>query len=77
MYRQNGAGEMLVFSAADLKISYIRDLICLPIWRGDLKESRTFSRRKSLAISFACHLIMRRLIEHLNVFEEINQEVPF
>ena len=55
MYRQNGAGEMLVFSAADFE-DFLYQRPDMPSnMEGDLKKWFAFLL-KIVAISLACHL---------------------
>lgn len=76
MYRQNGAGEMLVFSAADFE-----DFLCqrpdMPsTMEGDLKKVVRFLVENRWP--FRLHATYNETIHKaLNVFEEINKEVPF
>ena len=55
-YRVNGAGEMLVFSAADFEDFLVPRPDMLPVMESELKAVDPASRRESLAISLACDL---------------------
>jgi len=76
MFRQNGAGEMLVFSAADFE-----DFLCQrpdmpPSMEADLKKVVRFLVENRWP--FRIHATYNETIQRaLNVFEEINKEVPF
>jgi len=76
MYRQNGAGEMLVFSAADFEdFLYPRPDMSSSM-EGDLKKVVRFLVENRWP--FRLHATYNETItKALNVFEEINQEVPF
>lgn len=76
MYRHNGAGEMLVFSAADFE-----DFL-YP--RPDLPENMEGDLKKVVRLlvenrwPFRLHATYNETISRaLNVFEEIHQEIPF
>lgn len=76
MYRQNGAGEMLVFSAADFE-DFLYQRPDMPNnMEGDLKKVVHFLVENRWP--FRLHATYNETIDRaLNVFEEINREVPF
>lgn len=76
MYRQNGAGEMLVFSAADFE-DFLYPRPDMPSnMEGDLKKVVRFLVENRWP--FRLHATYNETINRaLNVFEEINQDVPF
>lgn len=76
MYRQNGAGEMLVFSAADFE-DFLYERPDMPSnMEGDLKKVVHFLAENRWP--FRLHATYNETINRaLNVFEEINREVPF
>jgi predicted amidohydrolase YtcJ len=76
MYRQNGAGEMLVFSAADFE-DFLYERPDMPSnMEGDLKKVVRFLVEKRWP--FRLHATYNETISRaLNVFEEINREMPF
>lgn len=76
MYRQNGAGEMLVFSAADFE-DFLYPRPDMPSnMEGDLKKVVHFLVENRWP--FRLHATYNETITRaLNVFEEINKEVPF
>ncbi|MFP9114458.1 amidohydrolase [Flavobacterium sp. RHBU_3] len=76
MYRHNGAGEMLVFSAADFE-DFLQP-------RPDLPENMEADLEKVVRLlvenrwPFRLHATYNESITRfLNVFEKINQEIPF
>ncbi|MEZ0131354.1 amidohydrolase family protein, partial [Flavobacterium sp. LBUM151] len=76
MYRHNGAGEMLVFSAADFE-DFLQP-------RPDLPETMEAELEKVVRLlvenrwPFRLHATYNESITRfLNVFEKINQEIPF
>ncbi|MFH6991096.1 amidohydrolase [Flavobacterium sp. FlaQc-48] len=76
MYRHNGAGEMLVFSAADFE-DFLQP-------RPDLPENMETELEKVVRLlvanrwPFRLHATYNESITRfLNVFEKINQEIPF
>ncbi len=76
MYRHNGAGEMLVFSAADFE-DFLQP-------RPDLSENMEADLEKVVRLlvenrwPFRLHATYNESITRfLNVFEKINQDVPF
>jgi predicted amidohydrolase YtcJ len=76
MYRQNGAGEMLAFSAADFEdFLYARPDMPSNM-EGDLNKVVRFLVENRWP--FRLHATYNETITRaLNVFEEINKEVPF
>lgn len=76
MYRHNGAGEMLVFSAADFEdFLYPRPDMSSNM-EGDLKKVVRFLVEKRWP--FRLHATYNETINRaLDVFEEINREIPF
>ena len=76
MYRQNGAGEMLVFSAADFE-DFLYQRPDMPSnMEGDLKKVVRFLVENRWP--FRLHATYNETINRaLNVFEEINRDVPF
>lgn len=75
MYRQNGAGEMLVFSAADFE-DFLYQRPDMPSnMESDLKKVVYFLAENRWP--FRLHATYNETITRaLNVFEEINREVP-
>jgi len=76
MYRHNGAGEMLVFSAADFE-DFLQP-------RPDLPENMEAELEKVVRLlvanrwPFRLHATYNESITRfLNVFEKVNQEIPF
>lgn len=76
MYRQNGAGEMLVFSAADFE-DFLYPRPDMPSqMEGDLKKVIQFLVENRWP--FRLHATYNETIDRaLNVFEEINRDIPF
>lgn len=76
MYRNNGAGEMLVFSAADFE-DFLYERPDMPSnMEGDLKKVIHFLVENRWP--FRLHATYDETINRaLNVFEEVNQEIPF
>jgi predicted amidohydrolase YtcJ len=76
LYRQNGAGEMLVFSAADFE-DFLYPRPDMPSnMEGDLKKVVRFLVENRWP--FRLHATYNETITRaLNVFEEINKEIPF
>ncbi len=76
MYRQNGAGEMLAFSAADFE-DFLYQRPDMPSnMEGDLKKVVHFLVENRWP--FRLHATYNETISRaLDVFEEINQEIPF
>lgn len=76
MYRQNGAGEMLVFSAADFEDFLFARPDMPADMEGELKKVVRFLVEKRWP--FRLHATYNETIARaLNVFEEINREMPF
>lgn len=76
MYRQNGAGEMLVFSAADFEDFLVARPDLPSTMEGDLKKVVRFLVENRWP--FRLHATYNETIGRaLNVFEEINRDVPF
>lgn len=76
MYRANGAGEMLVFSAADFEDFLVPRPDLPSTMEGDLKKVVKFLVENRWP--FRLHATYNETIERaLSVFEEINREVPF
>lgn len=76
LYRMNGAGEMLVFSAADFE-DFLEP-------RPDLAESLEAELKPVVSLlaenrwAFRLHATYDESIERfLNVFEEVNRDIPF
>jgi predicted amidohydrolase YtcJ len=76
MYRHNGAGEMLVFSAADFE-DFLQP-------RPDLNEGMEVELEKVVRLlvekrwPFRLHATYNESIERfLNVFEKVNRDIPF
>lgn len=76
MYRQNGAGEMLAFSAADFE-DFLYQRPDMPSnMEGDLKKVVRFLVENKWP--FRLHATYNETITRaLSVFEEINRDVPF
>lgn len=76
MYRQNGAGEMLVFSAADFEDFLYPRPDMTSNMEGDLKKVVRFLVENRWP--FRLHATYNETISRaLNVFEEINRDIPF
>ncbi len=76
MYRQNGAGEMLVFSAADFEDFLVPRPDMPSKMEGDLKKVVRFLVENRWP--FRLHATYNETISRaLDVFEEIDKEVPF
>src|SRR6058998_3654832 len=75
-YRMNGAGEMLVFSAADFE-DFLEPRPDLPVsLEGELKEIVALLAANKWP--FRLHATYEESITRfLNVFEEVNRDVPF
>src|SRR5246500_1053095 len=75
-YRVNGAGEMLVFSAADFEDFLVPRPDMLPVMESELKAViRHLVEHRWL---FRLHATYNETIERaLNVYEEVNREIPF
>lgn len=76
MYRHNGAGEMLVFSAADFE-DFLYERPDMPKeMTGDLKSVVGFLAQKRWP--FRLHATYDQTISQaLDAFEEVNREIPF
>ena len=75
-YRVNGAGEMLVFSAADFEDFLVPRPDLLPVMESELKA--VIRHLVQNRWPFRLHATYNETIERaLNVYEEINREIPF
>jgi predicted amidohydrolase YtcJ len=75
-YRVNGAGEMLVFSAADFEDFLVPRPDMLPVMESELKAVIRHLVENRWA--FRIHTTYNETIERaLNVYEEVNREIPF
>jgi hypothetical protein len=75
-YRVNGAGEMLVFSAADFEDFLVPRPDMLPIMEGELKA--VIRHLVANRWPFRIHTTYNETIDRaLNVYEEVNREIPF
>jgi predicted amidohydrolase YtcJ len=76
LYRVNGAGEMLVFSAADFEDFLVPRPDMIPVMENELKAViRDLVENRW---PFRLHATYNETIERaLNVYEEVNREVPF
>src|SRR6201996_2107722 len=75
-YRVNGAGEMLVFSAADFEDFLQPRPDMLPVMESELKE--VIRHLVQNRWPFRMHATYDETITRaLNVYEEVNREVPF
>ena len=75
-YRVNGAGEMLVFSAADFEDFLVPRPDMLPVMEGELKA--VIRHLVENRWPFRLHATYNETIERaLNVYEEVNREIPF
>ena len=75
-YRVNGAGEMLVFSAADFEDFLVPRPDLLPVMESELKA--VIRHLVEHRWPFRLHATYNETIERaLNVYEEINREIPF
>jgi predicted amidohydrolase YtcJ len=75
-YRMNGAGEMLVFSAADFEDFLVPRPDMLPIMESELKA--VIRHLVENRWPFRIHTTYNETIERaLNVYEEVNREIPF
>ena len=75
-YRVNGAGEMLVFSAADFEDFLVPRPDMLPVMESELKE--VIRHLVENRWPFRLHATYNETIERaLNVYEEVNREIPF
>jgi predicted amidohydrolase YtcJ len=75
-YRVNGAGEMLVFSAADFEDFLMPRPDMLPVMESELKT--VIRHLVENRWPFRLHATYNETIERaLNVYEEVNREIPF
>jgi predicted amidohydrolase YtcJ len=75
-YRVNGAGEMLVFSAADFEDFLVPRPDMLPVMESELKS--VIRHLVESRWPFRLHATYNETIERaLNVYEEVNREIPF
>jgi predicted amidohydrolase YtcJ len=75
-YRVNGAGEMLVFSAADFEDFLVPRPDLLPVMETELKA--VIRHLLENRWPFRLHATYNETIERaLNVYEEVNREIPF
>src|SRR6201995_3317506 len=75
-YRVNGAGEMLVFSAADFEDFLVPRPDLLPVMESELKG--VIRHLVENRWPFRLHATYNETIERaLNVYEEVNREIPF
>jgi predicted amidohydrolase YtcJ len=75
-YRVNGAGEMLVFSAADFEDFLVPRPDMLPVMESELKA--VIRHLVENRWPFRIHATYNETIERaLNVYEEVNREIPF
>src|SRR6201993_604334 len=75
-YRVNGAGEMLVFSAADFEDFLVPRPDMLPVMESELKA--VIRHLVEHRWPFRIHTTYNETIERaLNVYEEVNREIPF
>src|SRR5262250_246467 len=75
-YRVNGAGEMLVFSAADFEDFLVPRPDMLPVMESELKS--VIRHLVENRWPFRLHTTYNETIERaLNVYEEVNREIPF
>src|SRR6202451_2960611 len=75
-YRVNGAGEMLVFSAADFEDFLVPRPDLLPVMDSELRAviRHLVENRWTFGLAGKCNETISRA---LNVYEEVNREVPF
>jgi predicted amidohydrolase YtcJ len=75
-FRLNGAGEMLVFSAADFEDFLVPRPDMAPVMESELKA--VISHLVANRWPFRLHTTYNETIERaLNVYEEVNREIPF
>src|SRR6201985_3645895 len=75
-YRVNGAGEMLVFSAADFEDFLVPRPDLLPVMESELKA--VIRHLAENRWPFRLHTTYDETIARaLNVYEEVNREIPF
>jgi predicted amidohydrolase YtcJ len=76
LYRVNGAGEMLVFSAADFEDFLVARPDMPPVMESELKA--VIRHLVENRWPFRMHATFNETIERaLNVYEEVNREIPF
>jgi predicted amidohydrolase YtcJ len=76
LYRVNGAGEMLVFSAADFEDFLVPRPDMLPVMEGELKA--VIRHLVEHRWPFRLHTTYNETIDWaLNVYEEVNRAIPF
>jgi predicted amidohydrolase YtcJ len=75
-YRVNGAGEMLVFSAADFEDFLVSRPDMAPVMESELKAVVKYLVENRWP--FRLHATYNQTIDRaLNVYEEVNREIPF
>jgi predicted amidohydrolase YtcJ len=75
-YRVNGAGEMLVFSAADFEDFLVPRPDMLPVMESELKA--VIRHLVENRWPFRLHATYNETIERaLSIYEEVNREIPF
>ena len=75
-FRVNGAGEMLVFSAADFEDFLVPRPDMVPVMETELKA--VISHLVANRWPFRLHTTYNETIERaLNVYEQVNREIPF
>src|SRR6516225_6111975 len=75
-YRLNGAGEMLVFSAADFEDFLVPRPDMLPVMESELRG--VIRHLVENRWPFRLHTTYNETIERaLNVYEEVNRDIPF
>jgi hypothetical protein len=75
-YRVNGAGEMLVFSAADFEDFLVPRPDMVPVMESELRS--VVRHLVENRWPFRLHATYNETIERaLNVYEEVNREIPF
>ena len=75
-YRVNGAGEMLVFSAADFEDFLVPRPEMVPVMESELKA--VIRHLAENRWPFRLHATYNETIDRaLNVYEEVNREIPF
>jgi hypothetical protein len=76
LYRVNGAGEMLAFSAADFEDFLVPRPDLLPVMESELNA--VIRHLVENRWPFRLHATYNETIERaLNVYEEVNREIPF
>ena len=76
LYRVNGAGEMLAFSAADFEDFLVPRPDMAPVMESELKA--VIRHLAEHRWPFRLHTTYNETIERaLNVYEEVNREIPF